>query len=416
MNTAQTPINTNLHIPALVTRHAGDAAFYWSQWDASTHSPLMVQQQREDLTRLLTAHLDGLRVAGSAGWDRACTELTRWQGAGEVFVTTLLALESPEASDRLKTVWNTLQRDPHRLLRGLISAVVWNGTQAAQPWVEYWSTSAHTPPLLRVAALRALRLVDPALPCPATVLQSGLASENAMIRAAACRLLRSTRGYDLADGAALLSDPDRAVRADVAIAGGYAGDKRCWPVLHNAVADQITDYNRLTGRPKQHVLRRLTRWVRHLGILTPANQPGTAQLLQLLPSRLTLLFILHHGDCRFLPVVESFMDNPDCARLAGWVWSALTGVDLELAGLCHPPHRLEGDPGATDNLDPGLPDPDRRLIQHSHLPRPDGHPVLLGQAMTQETLQTLPDNVPLALLWIARQRLRLHAQQYAETT
>lgn len=101
-----------ISIPSLVARHAGDAAFYWTQWDISAYSPLVGLPQLAQIDRLLMAHLDGLRVAGAAGWERTLGELVRWQGAGETFVCALLAIESDAAGFRLKKIWDVIRRDP----------------------------------------------------------------------------------------------------------------------------------------------------------------------------------------------------------------------------------------------------------------------------------------------------------------
>ena len=53
----------DLIIPPLITRHAGDAGFYWQQRDGSVHSPLVGLSHLLEFDRLLDAHLDGLRVA-----------------------------------------------------------------------------------------------------------------------------------------------------------------------------------------------------------------------------------------------------------------------------------------------------------------------------------------------------------------
>jgi hypothetical protein len=65
----------DLIIPALVHRHAGDAAFYWQQHDGSAHSPLVGLPQLAEFDRLLDAHLDGLWVAGEPGWEIAMVRL-----------------------------------------------------------------------------------------------------------------------------------------------------------------------------------------------------------------------------------------------------------------------------------------------------------------------------------------------------
>ncbi len=401
---APTPSTVKPTIPALVTRHAGDAAFYWSQWDASAHSPLVGLAQLAQFDRLLTAHLDGLRVAGAAGWDRALHELTRWQGAGEAFVCTLLALESEAAGARLKAVWDVLARDPRRMLRGLISAFAWSDERHARPWIGHWLADDGVPATLQVAAWRAVHLMRNPARIALGVTEKALASPQAAVRAAACRSLGASACERIG---AMLTDEERTVRAEAAIAGASTARAACVPVLWQAVVDLAREYAALTGRPRHDARRRLERWVRHLGLTVPPGYPGIAGLLAGLPPRQALLFILHHGDCAYLPLALEYLDHPDAARLAGWVWAMLSGVDLERAGLCRPPTALDGDPRPTDDLDPGLPDPDSARIRAYPLSLTTSQPVLLGATLTAARLPGILRDAPQALRWIAARRLAL---------
>ena len=179
-------------IAPLVARHAGDAAFYWSRHDDSVHSPLIGLIELIEFDRLLEAHLDGLRVAGEAGWAIALSSLQRWRSSGEAFVCALLALEAPNAGERLKVVWGLVEADPARMLRGLISALAWVTPEERQTWVARWRLEG-SPPALQVVAWRASRLgLDDEREGLRGHLQAALGSCHAPVRAAACRLAGET--------------------------------------------------------------------------------------------------------------------------------------------------------------------------------------------------------------------------------
>ena len=63
-----------LVIPALVARHAEDAAFYWSQQDAGATAFLVRPARLFHFDDLLDAHLEGLAVAGPEGVTLAYTQ------------------------------------------------------------------------------------------------------------------------------------------------------------------------------------------------------------------------------------------------------------------------------------------------------------------------------------------------------
>lgn len=362
----------------LVTRHAGDAAFYWSRHDDSVHSPLIGLIELIEFDRLLEAHLDGLRVAGEAGWAIALSSLQRWRSSGEAFVCALLALEAPNAGERLKVVWGLVEADPARMLRGLISALAWVTPEQRQPWVARWRVEG-SPPALQVAAWRASRLgLEDEREGLRGHLQAALGSPHAPVRAAACRLAGELREYGWL--LPMLSDGDEAVRAEAAIAQAPDHALTSASTLWQSVIHQLKALATLTGRPRRDAEHRLARWVRQLGLIVPLGHSGVTQLLQQLPVRLGLHFVLHHGDGALLPWVARQASHPDAARLAGWVWAALTGVDLERAGLALPPTRLDDGrvPRLTDDLDPGLPDVDAAALQAAAAPQRTGQPCLWG--------------------------------------
>jgi hypothetical protein len=148
------------------------------------------------------------------------------------------------------------------------------------------------------------------------------------------------------------------------------------------------------------------RLLRHLAISLPLAGTETGAFLGQLPPRLRLQFILYHGDTAWLPLVREQMRNPECARYAGWVWSALTGVDLQANGLTLPARVEEaGREAPTDDLDPGLPLPDAQAVARAAPLPPGGQRTLLGQALDKLDVGALLQRAPQALRWIAARHL-----------
>jgi uncharacterized protein (TIGR02270 family) len=396
-----------LVIRPLVERHAGDAAFYWHQRDQSAHSPLIDWQALSHFDRLLDAHLDGVRVARDAGWQLALQALERWRGAGEVFVCATLALEQGR-EDRLKAVIAAVRRDPVRALRGFVGAMLCLPAERMLELVEQWSRS-EAPDLLQTLAWRALACHGGAEE-DAARFQPGFAAAlchpSPHVRAAACRAspyLRQTGR--LADS---LRDEAGSVALEAAIAslrGG--GSRQALTKLQAVVTGTASHFGKLGGYGLLRAQRRLNRWVRHLAISSTPASAGVEEMLERLPPRSKLQFILHHGDAAWLSWAQEQMYNPECARYAGWVWSALTGISLDANGLT-PPIRTEGAGREypTDDLDPGLPMPDARAVAGFGLSLPGGQRVLLGRTLDEpDFLHAILRRAPQALRWIAARHL-----------
>lgn len=411
-------------IPALIQRHAGDAAFYWQQHDQSAHSPLVGLPQLLEFDRLLDAHLDGLRVAGQAGWDMALAELTRWRSAPEVFVCATLALESEAGGPRLQAIWAVLQTQPERMLRGLIGALAWAPAELAMAWCTYW-LKPEAPPALTVAAWRVRALHRHPLEAEyAAALAPALASPQPLVRAACCRVAAWAQPSALWP---LLQDPQTQVRAEAAMAllsapGSTLADAAERPgqaslvlskqqhehaagVLWQACESLGRELSGLSGWYRSRAQHRLARWVKHLGLAAPLGHPAIAQLLGLLPPRLGLWFALHHGDGQYLPWVREQMPDPEVSRLAAWVWSAFTGVDLQAHGLALPPRGPEQAPRPTDVQDPGLCEPDVARIAALGQSLPPKVVSLHGQPIDDTLLHSVLWQAPQGLRWIAAQRL-----------
>jgi hypothetical protein len=401
-------------ISALVARHAGDAAFYWSQLDWTLQSAQVGYARLHHFNRLLQAHLDGLAQAGTKGWAIAFAALERWQTPGEAFVCAWLALRSLDSgmSDQLLAV---LGRRPDQLLRGAVSALAACSPEDFMNAARRWSALDASAPAqviaLRAAALRGpLGLEHLAHPLPAY-----LQSENPHLRAAGCRACAGAR-----EPARLLaalqdasSDRERQVSAEAAIALGQLGQAdAARPVLHHSVLAQASACLGASGAIRAQASRRLQRWTRELAWLTPIGAAQAQDLLAQLPPRTALTFALWHGDLAHLPFVIDQLANEDTGRYAGWVWQTLTGIDLAANGLALPepdPASLDPDQLITEtrrDADSGHPrtDPAALKAASAHLAA-RGKRVLLGREIDAGTALDLLDNAPQAIRVMAAQML-----------
>ena len=104
-------------IETVVKQHAEESAFLWLLRDSAVHAPHYSLKDMAKLDNRLDAHIDGLRIAGDAGWE-ICKEAMGVGESGEVFAAALLAFESRDEA-RIRTV---LEAAEERLetCRGLV--------------------------------------------------------------------------------------------------------------------------------------------------------------------------------------------------------------------------------------------------------------------------------------------------------
>jgi len=295
-------------------------------------------------------------------------KLARWKGPSEAFVCATLALEHQVKGDnpRVAQVLGIVASNPQRMLRGLIAALAWSPQSAK--WQKYWvKQTAH--PTCVVAAWRS-RAVLPGVIEPELVdaLPAALQSASPEVRASACRVQALV---DSAPLALLLKDPVREVRAEAAIGMTVLWHTRtpeqqgaAANALWRACNDLLQELPQLGASiARTRAEHRLARWIRHVALVAMPGFEGIGKLIEQLPPRLGLSFVLHHGDAHYLPWVVKQMNNPDAARLAGWVWSSMTGIDLQSNHLSLPPRGPKDAPRLTDSEDPGVVEPNQTLIQ-----------------------------------------------------
>lgn len=396
----------DLVVAPLVTRHAEDAAFYWSQADGAGTAFALTPARLAHFDRLLEAHLEGLAVAGAEGLEPALVALERWRKSGEAFVCTWLVAQHPGDSN-LANLSQRLAAAPDTLLRGAISALARLPAERSAPLRARW-LAPEAAPHEQVVALRAEALIDGTTPPDETFFNAA----DAHVRAAACRACATAPESSIAALSARLHDEALPVRAEAAIAlRGTASATEALAVLWQCVATQATLSRALGGADARSAARRLHRWVRHLAWAAPFGHPDLPALFEFLPPRQALTFALYHGDCAHLPRVIAAMDDAQTARYAGWVWQALTGVDLAANGLLRPDPPLDTDAPVDENrrdADNGLPLPDPAAIAAYRLALPTGTRLLLGQPLTPELAIDVLDEAVQAFRVIAAHALTMY--------
>lgn len=354
-------------VSPIVSRHAEDAAFYWTTLDRPAEATHLGARRAWHFAQLLEANLDGLRLNLPRSYELALDGLDRWGKAGETFVAMYCALlgDADSREARTERVLRTVRRHPDAVLRGAVSALAWAEEADASAWLHKAWTSPD--PVDLVLALRASALRGQVPEAAATLLQHA----DVHVRAAACRAIGPGRLELLR---ASFEDASSAVRGEAVIAWNAGAPKasrtpdmtaRMSSLLWQCVVEQAEVLAKATGWHRLPARRRLDRWLRELAAIVPIGHPEMGRLVTHLPLRQALNFSLHHGDPALLDFVVASMRDPSQARWAGWVWQCLTAVDLTEAGLTaeEPPLDLDA-PLTADrrDADAGLPLPDAALV------------------------------------------------------
>ncbi len=341
-------------IESIVSQHAEEAAFLWLLRDAAVAAPHYSLQDLAELDERVEAHIDGLRVAGSAGW-AFCVEGLASEESGEVFAAAVIALEG-EHFGRIQEVYRAVLAAPESA-RGLVAALGWI-----------------TPERLhgKVAGL--------------------LSSESPLWRRigiGACAAHRVDCGDHLAEA---IEDVDPALRARALRAAGEIARLDLLPRIRRQIASAHPQcafwaaWSALLLGDRGDALAALKR----LAVSEPACSERALQtLLRALPPREAqgwLKGLAHDstrlrdliracgiaGDPVYVPwLIKQMFAAPVWARVAGESFSLITGVDLAAADLdgerpadfeSGPSERPEDQDVAMDP-DDDLPWPDPKRLQ-----------------------------------------------------
>src|SRR4249920_2456092 len=87
-------------IQNIVEQHAEEAAFLWTVRSRSVTAPHYSLESLTKLDERIEAHLDGLRLAGAAGWTQCQAHLENAED-GSVFPLSVLAFEAADHQQML---------------------------------------------------------------------------------------------------------------------------------------------------------------------------------------------------------------------------------------------------------------------------------------------------------------------------
>ncbi len=345
-------------IESIVTQHAEEAAFLWLQREGAIKAPHYNLKDLAEHDERVEAHIDGLRIAGEAGW-KLCQEALGQEEAGEVFAASVLAFESGEDS-RIEAVL-AVGAKSYELSRGLVSALGWIPYESIAKILKHF-LNADSPFLHHVGvAGMAIHRQD-----PGSELGDCLDSEDAFLRSRGLKAAGELRLQDLLGKVkANFTSEDLYCRFWAAWASALLGDGASLPVLQQLAFTPSPYQERACALALRGLgVERALVWHRELTARTDLH-------------RLAVQGVGVIGDPVLLPWLFEQMSISEVARVAGESFSMLTGVDLAYDDLDGEwPEGFET--GPTDDpedenvemdVDEDLPWPNVELIQqwwHNH--------------------------------------------------
>ena len=367
-------------IKPIIDQHAEEAAFLWLQRDAAVGEPHYFLVDLAELDNRVEAHIDGLRIAGDAGWE-ICKEQLKWEEPGEVFTAAVLAFESGDEA-RIAEVLE-FGISTYELSRGVISALGWMPHQNAERHITKLLAS-ESPDLRRIGlAASTIHRKD-----PGQALGDANKDENFLLRARAFKAVGELGRINLASSLQykLPGEEDKS-QFTCAWTLALFGDEAAIPKLQTiALNDQSHSEDATKMAVRRMQPSSATSWIKEISqssdhIRKAAIGAGAG------------------GDPVTIPWLISLMDKDDVSRVAGESFSMITGIDIAYDDLegewpegyeAGPTESPEDEDVATDP-DEDLPWPELELIEEWWNKNKNnfqtGRRYLLGKPITPEWCQ-----------------------------
>lgn len=301
----------------------------------------------------LAAHLDGLSSAGDAGWSH-CESLLAQAGAGELFASTVLAIEARNASalHRLLALAEALPE----VRIGLHFSFAWVSAQFLKGTVS--GLLASDSPFHRQVGIIGcgMHQVD-----PGPALDAALIDEEPELRASALCVAGAVGRSDLlASCIQAIGDRNDACRFEAARSSILLGD-------HGPAVSALQEFATQTGPHQADALRLLLKRVD----AAQANAILRSIAAQSQHIRPLLNGVGVAGDSSYIAWLLKQMEDPALARCAGEAFTMITGLDLAQFDYDRkPPEDYDpipnddpDDDNATMEEDDGLPWPDPARLQ-----------------------------------------------------
>lgn len=333
----------------VVSQHAEEAAFLWTTRDRAATAPHYFLKGLANLDDRLEAHLDGLRIAGDAGWTICRTNLEDVEG-GVVFPLAILAFEAGDRQRMLDVL--TIGCTSGTTRRALVSALAWLDDATVTPWIRRLLEAKQALHRAIGVAASANRRQDPGV-----TLETTVDDPDPILRARSLRAVGELKRHDLQNRVrAHLTDQDEGCRFWASWTSTLLGDRAGLKSL----VQWLGQPNRFGHAALRLSLRAMNLEEGRSHIRTLAKDPELRNSAVIGTGTL--------GDPNSVPWLIGHMESPALAQLAGEAFSMITGVDLEEQDLDQP-GPPSGQADETDETDGGSPS-SSLSVEDSRLPWP----------------------------------------------
>ena len=323
---------------------ARQAAFLWLFRDRAARDHAYDLASLAALDARLEAHLDGLRLAGDAGWT-ACRDLLAEPEGGEIFGAAVVAMDGWDLKG-LARVLEVGGRAPD-LARGLASALGWTPLDRVKKLLPGLLSRKVSPALTWIGITAcAVHRSDPGPP-----LADALLSKEPRVKARALRAVGELGRKDLLPEVRdALSSTEPTCRFwaawTAALLGEDSAARVLWEVAQagGAFAERAVSIAMRRMAPSGGIA-----WIQSLAGSCPDRRVPLAAAAAL-------------GDPVIVPWLLEQMQSPETARLAGGAFHLITGVDLEAEKLAtRPPEGWKSGPSEDPEDEDVSMDPDGSL-------------------------------------------------------
>lgn len=297
----------------VVWQHAEEAAFLWTLRAAAVREPHYLLKDLARLDGRVEAHLDGLRIAGDAGW-HACVDNLLAQGPGDAFALSVAAFGT-----------GNVERMRHALNAGCVTAAARRGLVSALAWLEYSVVERWIDRLLRARLAMHRRIGIAACAChrvdPGVALDEAVHDADITLSARALRAVGELKRTDLLEHVRRhLRDSKEETRFWAAWTLGMYREPQGLAELKRFVESGSS----WAERAAQLAFRALP---------PDESRALLSAIAKTQSDRLAILAAGALGDPVTVPWLIRKMDNPDLARVAGESFSMITGADLAYLDL-----------------------------------------------------------------------------------
>jgi uncharacterized protein (TIGR02270 family) len=306
----------NLAINGIISQFAEEAAFLWSLRARTVDAPHISLEDLAKLDERIEAHIDGLRVAGEAGWD-TCEKSLESEVSGAYFAPSILSLESG-ITTRIQAVLDAIGKNQAKA-HSFISALGWISYEQVKPHINNLLVSESSFHRYIGVAASALHRRD-----PGPSLDEAVIDNDPLLRARALRAVGELGGHKnilirkLWDN---FTDDDAGLRFSAAWSAALLGDTGAVDVLKCLV----NPTSRYREKALNMALRRMEpakalAWQKELAYESKTIRPAIigAGII---------------GDAVLMSWLVKQMQVPALARIAGEAFSMITGADIERENL-----------------------------------------------------------------------------------